>query len=310
MRLHDNDTRPRSITLPPAAAGLTLAALGVLGFSLSFPATRLALEGFGPLVVGLGRAAIAGVAAALWLLVGRSPPPQRRDLVPLAKVALGVVVGFPTLSAVALQSVPAGHASITIGVLPLATAALGVARTGERMPRAFWAAAGVGGALVVALAAARSGASVGLGDALLFGGTALAAVGYAEGGDLARRMGGPRVISWALVLSLPITAPVALVAASFGGATPSARACLGLGYVSLVSMFLAFFAWYQGMAKAGVARASQVQLVQPIAGLGWSWLLLGEPASGTTLLAGVGVVACAATASSVARGVRPSRRAP
>lgn len=295
-----------------SAGGIALAALGVLGFSLSFPATRLALEGFGPLVVGLGRAAIAGVAAAAWLLATRATLPARRDLVPLAKVALGVVVGFPTLSAVALRSVPAGHASITIGVLPLATAALGAARSGERLPRAFWAAAVAGSALVVALAATRSGASLGVGDALLFGGTGLAAMGYAEGGDLARRMGGPRVISWALVLSLPLTAPVALIAsgAAGGAGLPSARAWLGLGYVSLVSMFLAFFAWYQGMAKAGVARASQVQLVQPIAGLGWSWLLLGEPASAGALLAGAGVVACAATASTVARAVRPSTRGP
>lgn len=284
--------------------------MGVLGFSFSFPATRLALEGFGPLVVGLGRAAIAGVAAAAWLAVARAPLPSRRDLVPLAKVAMGVVVGFPTLSAVALQSVPAGHASITIGVVPLATAALGSARSGERLPRSFWAAAVAGSALVVALAALRSGFSVGLGDVLLFGGTGLAAMGYAEGGDLARRMGGPRVISWALVLSLPVTAPVALASFSASGAAgpPSARACLGLGYVSMVSMFLAFFAWYQGMAKAGVARASQVQLVQPIAGLGWSWLLLGEPASAPTVLAGAGVVACAATASRIARAAKAPRR--
>jgi len=267
-----------------------LGLLGVLGFSFTLPATRLAVDGLDPVFVGIGRAAVAAVPAAVLLLLWRERPPDRRTIGRLALVSLGVVFGFPLLSALALRELTAAHSAVIIGLMPAATAVTAVVLAGERPSRGFWAASTAGLVAVLAFAAAQGAGLPSSADLLVLGAVALGAIGYAEGATLARDMGGSRVISWALVLSLPLTLPIGLAGALAGGVEADADAWLGFAYVSLVSMFLAFFAWYAGLARGGVAKIGQVQLVQPLLTLGWAAALLGEHVGLGTLAAALAVV--------------------
>jgi drug/metabolite transporter (DMT)-like permease len=136
-------------------------------------------------------------------------------------------------------------------------------------------------------------------DVWLLAGVFGAAFGYGEGARLTRRLGGWRVISWALVLSLPLTLLLSLVAVNLRPlhSAISGRAWLGFGYVGVVSMYLGFFAWYRGLTRTTIARASQVQLAQPVLGMFWSWLLLGERVTAPMLVTAGFVVLCAAWAT-------------
>jgi drug/metabolite transporter (DMT)-like permease len=275
--------------------GLGLAALGVLAFSFTFPATVLALDGLDPYLIGIGRAAAATVLAALALAAVRAPLPRRGQWGGLAAAGLGVVFGFPVLSTLALhQGASASHGAVVIGLLPGATAVCAVLRAHERPTRSFWLASGAGAACIGAFALSRGAGRITPADLLLFGALLAGAVGYAEGGRLARDMPGWRVISWALVLTGPISIPVTLALLATGDPRWTGRALIGFGYVSVVSMFLGFFAWYGGLGRAGIARASQVQLAQPMLTLGWSALFLGEHIDAFTGLAAVAVLGCVA----------------
>jgi drug/metabolite transporter (DMT)-like permease len=301
MRDQDNATAPRRIALP---AGFGAAALGVLAFSFTFPATSFALRGFGPYTIGLGRAAIAALLAVIALRLTRAARPYGRQWVSLGVVAGGVVFGFPVLSTLALgHGSSASHAAVVIGLLPITTAifatlrgrgrwgaATGVER--ERPSWAFWAASVAGAACIVAFTLRNGPGRFSTADVFLFGALLTAGLGYAEGGRLAREMPGGAVVSWALVLSAPITLPVTAVLLVAEPPRLTGPALGGLAYLAVVSMFLGFFAWYSGLARAGVARASQVQLAQPLLTLLWSWLLLGEHAGMSTVMAAAGVLVC------------------
>ncbi|HEX3279565.1 MAG TPA: DMT family transporter [Thermoleophilaceae bacterium] len=271
---------------------VALGLLGVLGFSFTLPATRVAVEGLDPVFIGLGRAAVAALPATLLIaFVWREPLPDRRTVVRLGVVALGVVFGFPLLSALALRSLTSAHSAVIVGLLPAATAVMAVARAGERPSAGFWFASGAGLVAVLAFAATQGAGAPSGADLLVLGAVALGAVGYAEGGALARELGGARVICWALVLSVPITLPVGLAAGISRGLDAPADDWLGFAYVSLVSMLLAFFAWYAALARGGVAKTGQVQLVQPLLTLVWSAALLGEHVGPATIAAALAVVA-------------------
>jgi drug/metabolite transporter (DMT)-like permease len=274
--------------------------LGVFGFSLTLPMTRIAVAELDPVFVGLGRSLISLLLAGTLLAWRRDPFPGRRYLPGLAVVALGVVVGFPLLAAYALRHVPASHGAVVTGLLPLGTALGGALLAHERPSPHFWLCAALGTAVVVAVVILESGFRPGAGDLLLLGAVAACSAGYAEGGRLSRQLGGLRVLSWALVLSAPVLAiPVALTAWRHGvRASPAAWAAFG--YMGVISMFLAFWAWYRGLALGGVARVSQVQLLQPFLTIAASWALLGEHITPLTY------VAAAAVAGTVALG----RRAP
>jgi drug/metabolite transporter (DMT)-like permease len=288
--------------------GSAWGALGVAIFSFSFPATRLAVDGIDPFVVGLGRAVVAAALAAVVLLVTRAPRPRREHWPRLAVVALGVVVGFPLLTALALQDVPAAHGSVVIGILPAATAVMAVLRAGERPGLPFWAASAAGLAAVVAFALSRGAGSLHVADLELLLGAVLCGLGYAEGGALARELGGPQVICWALLLAAPVLVPVVAVIAAGADLHASASAWLGFAYVSVFSMFLGFFAWYRGLALGGVARVGQVQLAQPVLSLGWAALLLGEAVGPGTLLTAGAVLACMAGTQRARAGGTGRRR--
>ena len=289
----------------PVALGL----LGVLGFSFTLPATRVAVEDLDPTFIGLGRAAVAALPAALLLAFWRARPPDRGTMARLGVVALGVVFGFPLLSALALRSVTSAHSAVIVGLLPAASAVMAVARAGERPSAGFWVASGAGLAAVLAFAVAQGAGAPSAADLLVLAAVALGAVGYAEGGALAREIGGIRVICWALVLSLPLTLPITVAAALAGGLDAPPDAWLGFAYVSIVSMFLAFFAWYVALGRGGVAKIGQVQLVQPLLTLIWSAALLGEHVGAGTIAASLAVVA-SVLATQRARVDRRLRREP
>ena len=270
--------------------------LGVAIFSGSLPATRVAVGGFSPLFLTSARAVIAaGLGAALlWGL--RQARPARGDLPSLAIVALGVVLGFPLLTALALQHVTSAHSIVFIGLLPLATALFGVLRGGERPRPAFWLFSLLGSGAVAGFALVQGGAASLAGDLLMLAAILLCGLGYAEGAALSRRLGGWQVISWALVLALPVMGPLALAtrpAALEGIGVP---AWLGLGYVSVFSMLVGFVFWYRGLALGGIAGVGQLQLLQPFLGLGLAGLLLGEPVEGAMVAVAAGVVVCVAAA--------------
>ncbi|MFG1478981.1 DMT family transporter [Xanthobacter sp. V4C-4] len=274
--------------------------VGVLIFSGSLPATRVAVGGFDPVFLTGARAVIAGVLGFCLLLVFRAKRPAMPDLLLLVAVAIGVVVGFPLLTALALQHMTSAHALVFIGLLPLATAVFGVLRGGERPRPAFWLCALAGAGLVAGFAWARAGGGVATGDLLMLGAVLVCGFGYAEGGRLSRTLGGWQVISWALVLALPVMLAVAVVAAPAGFAAVPLSAWLGLAYVALFSMLIGFIFWYRGLALGGIAAVGQLQLLQPLLGLALAALILGEAVDGAMLAVTVAVVACVAGARSFA----------
>jgi drug/metabolite transporter (DMT)-like permease len=272
------------------ASGLAWGFLGVVAFSVTLPATRVAVTALDPVFVGLGRAVFAAVLAAVVLIVTRSPWPPRATLGPLAAVAAGVVVGFPLLCAWAMRHVPASHGAVVVGLLPLATAAAACWVADERPSPRFWSCALAGSAVVIAFALWKGGGALHVADLLLVGAVAAAAVGYAVGGKLARELGGWQVISWALVFSAPfLVIPSVLAVGDLRGVPWTAW--LGFAYVTLVSMYLGFFAWYRGLAQGGIAAVGQVQLLQPFLTIGFSALLLGESIDLATFLAAAAVIA-------------------
>ncbi|WFB06634.1 DMT family transporter [Streptomyces sp. LX-29] len=272
--------------------GTWLAALGVAVFSLTFPATAWALEGLGPWSVTAARMTLAGLIAAGALLALRVPLPARRHWPGLLAVVGGVVVGFPLLTTLALQTSSTSHAAVVVGLLPLTTAAFSAVRTGARPSRAFWLAALAGAVVVAAFAVQQSGGRPTTGDLYLFGALLTCAVGYSEGGRLARHMPGWQVIGWALVCCLPLSATGAALALAHEPVELTARSVTGLLWVATASQFLGMVAWYRGMAAIGVARASQLQLAQPLLTLVWSVLLLGEHLTPAAPLAAVAVLVC------------------
>jgi drug/metabolite transporter (DMT)-like permease len=275
-------------------AGLALGVLGILGFSFSLPATRLAVADLDPWLVAFGRASVAGVLAAAYLALARAPRPTRAQWRSVAIVAGGVVVGFPLATSLALEAQTAAHGAVVVAILPAATAVAAVARAGERPSARFWLASGAGLAAVLAFVVAQGLAGPQAGDLLLLAAVGACAVGYAEGGALARSLGGAVTICWALVLALPLSVAVAAAAALATGLDAGATSWLGLAYVSLVSMFLGFFAWYAGLARGGVARIGQIQLAQPVLTLVWSALLVGEHVGPWTAITALAVLACVA----------------
>jgi drug/metabolite transporter (DMT)-like permease len=281
-----------------SAAGLWWGLLGVAAFSFTVPFTRVAVSGLSPLFIGSGRAVVAAALALVCLAVTRQVLPQGRQWARLAQVGGGVVVGFPLLTSFALTTAPASHGAVLIAVLPAATAAMTVLRGHERPSAAFWVAAGTGAAAALVFASAQGG---GLGtlhwaDLLLFGAVVAAAIGYAEGGLLARELGAWQTVSWALVFCAPLTVCLTVVSALQETPHGTPLQWASFAYLGVVSMFLGFFAWYRGLATGPMAQVSQVQLVQPVLSIAWAGLLLGERLSWATILGGVVVILCAGSA--------------
>jgi drug/metabolite transporter (DMT)-like permease len=266
--------------------------LGVIIFSGSLPATRVAVGDFSPLFLTSARAVVAAVIGAALLVLIRQEKPDRRDLGPLAVVGLGVVLGFPLLTALALQHITAARSIVFVGLLPLATAMFGVLRGGERPRPAFWLFSGLGSATVASYALLNSEAGSLAGDLLMVAAIVACGLGYAEGAVLARRLGGWQVITWALLLALPMMAAMALITMPGSWRGIAGPAWLGLAYVWIFSMLVGFVFWYRGLALGGIAGVGQLQLLQPFFGLALAGFLLREPVPWTMAAATGLVVIC------------------
>ncbi|MBS7698408.1 MULTISPECIES: DMT family transporter [unclassified Chelatococcus] len=275
--------------------------VGVVIFSGSLPATRVAVMQFDPVFLTVARAAIAGVLALCLLIIFKERRPSREDLISLAIVAVGVVVGFPLLTALALQHVTSAHSIVFVGLLPLATAIFAVIRGGERPKPAFWIFSILGSAVVAGFAATQGIAASPVGDLLMLAAIIVCGLGYAEGAKLSRRLGGWQVISWALALSLPIMIVLAIIYVPPTLSGIEGPAWLGLAYVSLFSMLIGFVFWYRGLAQGGIAAVGQLQLLQPFFGLALAATLLHEPVSGMMLVVTIAVILCVAGARKFAR---------
>jgi drug/metabolite transporter (DMT)-like permease len=286
------------------------ALLGVVLFSFSVPLTKVAVEGFDPFLTATGRAAIAG-AIAVVLLARRRVPLPRDQLRPLLVTMLGAVFGWPILLALALQRTTSAHAAVIAAFMPLTTALIAVLRTRERVSWQFWLAAGAGTAALLAFALSRGGAEGGdaLADALVAGAVVASSWCYVEGASVTKAMPGWQVISWVVVLALPITVPasVAIWLVTHTHHDPTAGAWTSLALLGVSSMYLGFFAWYRGLALAGIARGGQVQQLQALLTLAWSALLLREHVTRVTVLAAVAVIVCVVWAQ---RARTPTEAAP
>lgn len=293
----DTQSETSETRRPAAGAGLALGLAGVVVFGLTLPATRLAVAHLDAWAVAFGRASLAGLLAAAVLALTRAPLPARTDWPSLAVTSLGVVLGFPLLATLAMRHAPAGHGGVVLGVLPLATAVASVIRAGERPSLLFWASAVAGSAAVVTYAFLAGGAApeLAVADLLLVGAVASAALGYAEGGLLARRLGGWQVISWALVLALPFMALATWTRAGAIDWQAPFAAWAGFLYVAVLSQYLGFFAWYRGLALGGIARVGQLQLLQTFVTLGAAAVLLGEAVGALELAFAAVVTATVAT---------------
>ena len=282
-------------------SGLINGLIGVAIFAGSLPATRAAVGDFAPLFLTAARACIAAILGAVLLLVLRQPWPRRGDLLPLAVTAAGVVAGFPLLTALALQHVTSAHSIVFLGLLPLCTAMFAVLRGGERPRPVFWLFSLVGAACVTSFAATGVAAASLQGDVLMLAAVVVCGLGYAEGARLTRTLGGWQVISWALVLALPVMLPLALMSWPASFAHVSMAAWTGLAYVSVFSMLIGFIFWYRGLAQGGIAAVGQLQLFQPFMGLGLAALLLHEKVSWMMLAATLGAMLCVAGARKYGR---------
>ncbi|MFE0535555.1 DMT family transporter [Streptomyces nigra] len=301
MKTKNSATAPNPIAVSgsaaparPAVRGTLQAGLGVAAFSLTFPATAWGLEGFGPWSLVAVRSVLAALIAGGFLLALRVPLPDRRHWAGLAVVAAGVVLGFPLLTTLALQTSTTAHAAVVVGLLPLTTALFSALRVGTRPSRTFWLAALAGAAAVVAFTVQQSGGALTTADLYLFAALLVCAAGYTEGGRLARTMPGWQVTGWALVLCLPLGLPAAAIALAYEPVQWNGHGVTGLLWVAAGSQLLGLVVWYRGMAAIGIPKASQLQLAQPLLTLVWSVLLLGEHLTVAAPLTAAAVLVCIA----------------
>lgn len=271
--------------------GMLLGFIGVLLFSLTLPFTRIAVAELSPYFVTFGRSSLGGICAVLLFIFTRPKLPTSSQLLRLGIMALGVVYGFPLFVSLAMTTLPSAHGGIVLGVLPLVTAVVGALRFNERPSLAFWITAILGSLLVVTYAYFNGSGGLASEDWLLFFAVLSAAVGYSEGGKLSEEMSSVDVISWALVLTLPINLFLAYQYLDFDISAVSIPALVSFIYVGVISMYVGFFFWYRGIALGGLARVGQVQLLQPFLTLFGAYLLLDEAITAMNVAFAVGVFA-------------------
>ncbi len=306
-------TTDQQAPAPPSVirAGLAWALLGVLLFSFSVPLTKVAVGGFSPYLTAMGRAVIAATLAGVLLLVRRVPFPPREHLRPIVFTMIGAVFGWPILLALALQRTTSAHVAVIAAFMPLTTAAFAVVRARERVSAQFWLAAVTGTAALVVFALTRGGAAAAdpVADLLVVGAVVASSWCYVEGATVTRAMPGWQVISWVVVLALPVTLPATLViwAQTHAEHDPTTAQWAALIALGVSSMYLGFFAWYRGLSMAGIAHAGQTQQLQPLLTLVWSAWWLGETVTAATVAAALAVIASVAWAqrSRVPDGVAP-----
>ncbi|WP_407481012.1 DMT family transporter [Elizabethkingia meningoseptica] len=296
------DTVISAAPVESSAKGWINGFIGVLLFSGSLPATKVAVMEMSPYFVSTARASIAGVLALAVLLIFKEKLPAKQQIIPLMLVSTGAVIGFPLLSAMALQYFTSAHSIVFIGLLPLATAIFGIIRGGEKAPKPlFWIFSVLGSLLVVGYAFAQGISAAPMGDMLMILAVILCAMGYAEGAKLSKSLGGWQVISWALVISLPMMIPLTIFFIPEDPKAISVTAWTGVGYVALFSMFIGFIFWYKGLAQGGIAAVGQLQQLQPFFGLALAATLLHEQVSVGMIGVTLGVILCVLGAKKYAK---------
>jgi len=275
--------------------GLLFAFLGVFLFSLSLPLTKWAMESFDPLFTASARPIIASTIAIPLMLILKVPRVPRRYLRPLFFTTLGGAIGWPVFIALALERTSSAHVAVIAAIMPLVTAVMAVLRTGQKVSWQFWAASLCGTILLVLFAISRGGAENAdlTADALTLCAVFASSYCYVEGAELTQVMPGWQVISWVVVMALPVCIPASIIifATTHNNYEIHGQAIVGLLSIGASSMYLAFFAWYRGLKDAGTAHGSQVQQLQAILTLGWSALMLGEKITVQMILISFGVVA-------------------
>jgi drug/metabolite transporter (DMT)-like permease len=290
--MNHSETSPARMSRQTLGMGLGFIGIAIFGGTL--PATRLAVEGLDPFFITVGRASASGLLSAALLLILRRHWPSMRQIRTMLICIVTLVLGFPGLMALAMLTVPAAHGGVVLGILPLTTAAAASMILGERPSLRFWLLAGLGTTVVVAFALHDSGGEIAIGDVYLFLAAISTSIGYVFSADLSHEMPGWEVISWILVLALPLTLPLAIwLWPTNPGAVPAA-AWVAFAYVSVFSMFVGFFAWNAGLVMGGVARVSQVQLLQTFVTLGLSAVINGEHVGPSTIAVAALVVAIVA----------------
>ena len=282
----------KSEKLVVQSSGYLNGLLGVIIFSGSLPATKLAVNDFGPIFLTTGRASVAGFLALIVLLLNREKIPNMKQWISLSIVSLGVVIGFPLFSSLALQYITSAHSIVYVGLLPLFTAIFAVVFGGELPKPIFWVFSILGSSLVVLYALIQGVNSSLIGDLMMISAIILAGLGYAIGGKLSKVLGGWQVISWSLVLSLPVMLFLSFVYKPNSIIDISISSWLGLAYLSFFSMFIGFIFWYKGLAQGGIASVGQLQLLQPFFGLALSALILKENVGFGMILIVLGVILC------------------
>ncbi|GAB5378516.1 MAG: DMT family transporter [Acuticoccus sp.] len=292
-----------------AASAVGLGLIGMVMFAGTLPATVLALDGFGPVFIAAGRAVVAAALSGALLVVTRQRWPRGREIGQLVLIAACLVIGFPLFSGLAMQTVGAGHGGVVLAIMPLATAIAGAVVGGERLPPAFWALSVCGAAIVSVFTLSRAGWSLSPGDGFLVIAAALAGLGYATSGVMARSRPGWSVTAWALVISLPFTIPVS--AMSMPAVWPqSGAAVAGFAYLAIVSMFLGFVFWNVAMAMGGIAKVGQIQLLQPFVTIAMAAVVTHETLNAVELAFAAAVVVVVAAAQRVRVREAPAAIAP
>ena len=272
--------------------GLLLGFIGVCLFAGTLPATRLAVSGFDPWFLTVARAALAGSAGLIVLFVLRRRVPPRSLWFEMFVAALCTVVGFPLFAALAMMTVPAAHGGVVLGILPLATAAAAAVFAHERPSLGFWLASAIGAIIVLTFMLRRSGGkSFSAGDLFLLGTVASGALGYTFSGRLAAQMPGWEVISWQVVIFLPLAALASFALWPANIASVPISSWAGLGYVGFVSQYTAFFVFNAALAIGGITRVGQLMLLQPFAIVALALPINGEPINVETILFAAAVVA-------------------
>lgn len=275
--------------------------IGVLIFAGSLPATRIAVKDFSPIFLTSMRATIAAFLAIFLLIILKQPKPKTSDFPSLIITSLGVVIGFPLFTALALKHVTSAHSIVFVGLLPLSTAIFAVIRGGERPKTLFWLFSFWGAMFVAGYSFLASNSTSLNSDLLMLMAIILCGLGYADGARLSRTLGGWQVISWSLLISLPIMLPIAIITMPKSFEYVSVSSWIGLAYVSIFSMLIGFIFWYRGLAQGGIAAISQLQLFQPFIGLGLASVVLNESISWTMLLVTIAAVICVVGVKNYAR---------
>ena len=261
-------------------------------FAGTLPATRLALSGFAPLFLTVARAALAGSVGLIVLIARRRRVPPRSLWLEMFGAAVCTVIGFTLFAALAMMTVPAAHGGVVLGILPLVTAAAATVFAHERPSPGFWLASVLGALIVVTFMLRRNGGmTFSAGDLFLLGTVLSGALGYTFSGRLATLMPGWEVISWQVVIFLPLAAAATFVLWPADIATAPISSWIGLGYVGLVSQYTAFFVFNAGLAIGGIARVGQVMLLQPFMIVALALPVNGEAIDVETILFAAAVVA-------------------